>query len=166
MAVMSLRRVLGVWLALCVAMVGNGIFREAALVPVFRRAAADVLSAALGIGIVLAITRLFLRGFAGRPDARPGQVAVIWLGVTVAFEFLFGHFVDGKSWGELAGNYALWRGRLWPVVLAFVGLAPFVWLRWWPARGADPNMTFDQAETESGAAGDHASPRDAAAATR
>jgi hypothetical protein len=37
--------------------------------------------------------------------------------------------VDGKSWGELAANYAIWRGRLWPAVLATVVIAPFLWAR-------------------------------------
>lgn len=131
---MSLRRALGTWLALCVAMTGNGIVREAALVPLVKRTAADILSVALGITIVLGVTRLLLGRFAGRPDAHPGRVAAAWLGLTLAFEFLFGHYVDGKSWGELVENYALWRGNLWPVVLLSVVLAPFIWTRWWPRR--------------------------------
>ncbi len=124
---MSYRRLIGVWLLLCGAMVGNGIFREAALVPTIKRTAADIVSAALGITIILVITRPFLRR--AKPDAHPGRVAAIWIGMTIAFEFLFGHYGDGKSWSELAGNYAIWRGKLWPVVLLAVPLAPFLWLR-------------------------------------
>jgi hypothetical protein len=135
---MSLRRILGVWLLLAVLMTCNGILREAALVPWFGRTAADLLSPALGIGIILAATRPLLRPFAGLPSARPGRLALAWLGLTVAFEFLFGHYVDGKSWGDLLANYALWRGRLWPVVLATIGIAPFLWT-WWPVRGAAAN---------------------------
>jgi hypothetical protein len=126
----SLRRTLGVWLLLSVLMTGNGILREVALVPWLGRAAADPLSAASGIAIILAVTGAFLRPLAGLPSARPGRVALVWLGLTVAFELLFGHYVDGKSWTELLADYAVWRGRLWPVVLAVIGVAPFLWTRW------------------------------------
>jgi hypothetical protein len=127
-------RVLGVWLLLCGAMVGNGILREAALVPALKRSAADIVSAALGVTIILAVTRPFLHRFAGQPGAHPARVAGAWLGLTVAFEFLFGHYVDGKSWGELLANYAVWRGKLWPLVLLTVAIAPFLWTRWWPPQ--------------------------------
>jgi hypothetical protein len=151
---MNVRRVLGVWSLICVAMIGNGIFREAALVPAVKRTAADIVSAALGITIVLGVTRLFLRRFAGRPDAHPGRVALAWLGMTVGFEFLFGHYVDGKSWGELAANYAIWRGRLWPVVLATVVLAPFLWTR--PHGRELPAIAADQPSAPPMAAPDAA----------
>ena len=131
---MPARRVLGVWLLLAFVMSLNGVFREAALVPVVKRTAADILSAVLGISIILAVTRPFLRPFYGRPDARPATVAVAWAALTLAFEFLFGHYVDQKSWSELVGNYALWRGKLWPVVFASVIAAPFLWTRWLTPR--------------------------------
>jgi len=54
---------------------------------------------------------------------------VIWTTLTVAFEFIFGHYVDRKSWSELAANYAIWNGRLWPLVLLSLILAPFIWTR-------------------------------------
>lgn len=54
---------------------------------------------------------------------------MIWTTLTVAFEFIFGHYVDRKSWSELAANYAIWNGRLWPLVLLSLILAPFIWTR-------------------------------------
>jgi hypothetical protein len=53
--------------------------------------------------------------------------------LTVAFEFLIGRYVDHKSWADLVGNYAIWRGRLWPIVLLVLALTPFLWGRWLPA---------------------------------
>jgi hypothetical protein len=43
------------------------------------------------------------------------------------FEFTFGHYVDRRSWAELLANYNLVKGRLWPVVLATLVAAPFLW---------------------------------------
>jgi hypothetical protein len=40
-----------------------------------------------------------------------------------------GRLVDKKSWSELLENYNVLEGRLWPVVLATLVAAPFLWSR-------------------------------------
>jgi hypothetical protein len=110
-------------------MIANGIVRETLLLPALGRTMADVASAGLGIAIILAVTRPFLRRATDRSTAALVRISAIWLALTVSFEFLFGHYVDGQSWADLADNYALWRGHLWPVVLASVVAAPFLWGR-------------------------------------
>ena len=126
---MSLGRTLLAWSILLPLMIGNGIARESVLVPALGRGPADAASAALGIAIILLVTRPFLRRAPDASTAGLARISAIWLVLTVTFEFVFGHFVDGKSWAELAGNYAIWRGRLWPVVLASLVAAPFLWGR-------------------------------------
>jgi hypothetical protein len=44
--------------------------------------------------------------------------------LTVAFEFGFGHWVDGKTWAELLENYDLTSGHLFALVLLWVGAGP------------------------------------------
>ena len=124
---MRMRAVLAVWGLLAVLMSLNGIFREAVLVDQFRRGIADFLSAILGIAIILGTIGAFFRAFPGWRDANPVRLAVIWTALTVAFEFIFGHYVDRKSWSELAANYEIWNGRLWPLVLLSLVIAPFLW---------------------------------------
>ena len=126
---MTLKRTLAVWALLLPLMIGNGILREIALVPALGRRPADVVSAALGIAIILAVTRPFIRRATDTTVQALLRVSLVWLVLTVAFEFVFGHYVDGKSWAELAANYALWRGNLWPLVLASLVAAPFIWRR-------------------------------------
>jgi hypothetical protein len=126
---MSIRRALGVWVLLAFLMSLNGVFRETVLVPTVQRRAADAASAVMGMAVILGVTRFFLIKFAGRSDAHAWRLASLWTSLTVAFEFLFGHYVDGKSWKELIENYTIWRGHLWPVVLLSLFLAPFLWTR-------------------------------------
>ena len=126
---MSLRRLLGIWLLLVVVMSANGIFRELVLRPSIGSNAADVMSAVIGTVIILLGTRYFLRPLAGQPIQQLAIASAVLVVLTVAFEFLFGHYVDHKSWEELAGNYALWRGRLWPILLLILALTPFLWGR-------------------------------------
>jgi hypothetical protein len=50
--------------------------------------------------------------------------------MTLAFEFLFGHFVAGHSWARLLQDYNLLAGRVWVLLLAWVALAPYLFYRW------------------------------------
>ena len=56
-----------------------------------------------------------------------GQAVIIggiWLGLTGAFEFLFGHYVMKHPWSRLLYDYNLLEGRLWVLVLVFITIAP------------------------------------------
>lgn len=122
-------RLLGIWALMAVAMSANGIFRELALKRLVSPAIADVMNAALGIAIILLITRWLLRPLAGRSIAQLAIASLLLVGLTVVFEFAMGRYVDHKRWAELRENYALWRGRLWPLVLLTLALTPFLWGR-------------------------------------
>jgi hypothetical protein len=71
-------------------------------------------------GTVLAIANGVAREtlYAGR--------GATWLALTVAFEFGFGHWVDGRSWSELAANYDVTTGHVFVVVLIWVAAGPAV----------------------------------------
>jgi hypothetical protein len=51
-------------------------------------------------------------------------VGTLWLGLTLAFEFVVGHYGFGKAWSELLTDYDLRRGRIWLAVLLVTLLAP------------------------------------------
>ena len=129
---MPLLRVLTVWLILAVLMSANGVFRETILRTSLGDRPADLLSATLGITLILVVTAFGFRPLVGLSLARLVAVSLLLVGLTVAFEFAMGRLVDHKSWAELAGNYAFWRGKLWPLVLAVVAISPILWGRWIP----------------------------------
>ncbi len=56
-------------------------------------------------------------------------VGVIWIGLTVAFEFLFGHYVVGHSWERLLHDYNVLAGRLWLIFLIWTAAAPYLFYR-------------------------------------
>lgn len=58
------------------------------------------------------------------------QVGLLWLGLTVAFEFLFGHYLMGHSWERLLHDYNILAGRLWLLVLAWTAAGPAVLWQW------------------------------------
>lgn len=121
------RLVLTAWFLVLLAMVANGIFRELVIEKWISAAAAGVISAILGITFIQLITKPFLRRLGSVSIAQCAAIAGVWLAMTIAFEFLFGHYVDGASLQELLADYNLFAGRLWPIVLASIAAAPFFW---------------------------------------
>lgn len=126
----SVGRFAAVWATMAVAMSANGITREL----VFKRwmdpGNADVLSAILGVALIALITSI---GFRAIDRATVGGLLTLsaaLVAVTVLFETALGRFVDHKSWAELISHYNLMRGELWPLVLAWLAVTPFVWVRW------------------------------------
>jgi hypothetical protein len=120
---------------MAVAMTANGIIRELALKRVASSRVADALSALIGIGLIASITRIGFRPMRIAATTRSLVLASIVLVVlTVAFECAIGILVDHKSWTDLAEHYAIWRGELWPIVLAFVAFTPLLWGRLMPTR--------------------------------
>jgi len=114
------------WLALLAAMMVNGTVRVLVLQPRLGEDAARRAACVSGIAVILALAAL-LRPWLGARDARSQlEVGLFWVVLTVAFEFLFGHYVSGQSFESLAADYDLTRGRLWPLVLAVVLAAPWL----------------------------------------
>jgi hypothetical protein len=124
------QRVFGVWVLLAVLMSANGIFRELVLRNALGSEMAEYVSIALGLTVILLITRVFFRPLEVLSTAQLLGVGALYVVMTVAFEFLVGHFVDHKPWQELAAAYRFWRGELWPFVLLITGLTPMIWGRW------------------------------------
>lgn len=123
---------------MAIAMSANGVFREMVLKRSLSAQSADIASAAVGAVIILLLTRFFFRPLAGAATRTLLFVSVALVAVTVIFEFTIGRLVDRKSWSELLGNYAIWRGHVWPVILLLIALTPFIWGRWL-ARDVKPS---------------------------
>lgn len=119
-------RLLGTWLLLAVLMPVNGAIREFGFKRLMPAAVAEPLSVATGIAIILVTTKLLFRIPADASPRQPVLHAVILVGLTVAYEFGIG-FAGGKSMAEMLENYAIWKGRLWPLVLLALAATPWLW---------------------------------------
>jgi apolipoprotein N-acyltransferase len=54
---------------------------------------------------------------------------LIWLSLTILFEFGFGHYVMGNSWEKLFHDYNLSKGRVWGVLLIWITIAPYIFYK-------------------------------------
>lgn len=118
------------WLPMVAIAVANGLMREAWYGPHLSELQAhqvSTLGALLLLGLYMAWV---IRRWPPRSRAQAFAVGGVWLGLTLAFELLFGHYVAGHSWARLAQDYDLLAGRLWPLVPLWVAVAPpLLWRR-------------------------------------
>jgi NhaP-type Na+/H+ or K+/H+ antiporter len=127
---MFVRAIIG-WFAILAVAILNGGIRDAYIRPRFGFFAAEVYGAS-----ILSLAVIIAAGFVMRPVAKPNwkkdalRLSAFWLVLTLGFEFLFFHYVGGRTWSELFAAYRFWEGRLWTVVVLVVAIAPFVVGRW------------------------------------
>lgn len=110
-----------------------GAFRVTVVAPRLSASGTEVVGALLGVAVILALTRPFVRSLARPSLATLAAIGALWLGLTVAFEFGFFHYAGGRSWESLLEQYDVSAGHLWPFVLAAVAFAPFLWARRGPS---------------------------------
>ena len=131
MTISMLAKAAVVWLFILMLAILNGILREKALVPVFGERSGLIAS-----GVILALGILVVAFFAA-PWYDPMQslqwlaIGLLWLLLTLAFEFGFGRLVQHKAWDDLLNAYTFQGGNLWPLVLVVTLFAPWVaaWVR-------------------------------------
>ena len=112
------------WLVILGLAIANGILREEVLIPSLGRTSGLILSGVLLCMLVALVAYGLVRLGPGLTVREGARIGVLWLGLTLAFEFAFGRYVQHKSWGELLDAYAFKDGNVWPVVLAVTLLAP------------------------------------------
>ena len=126
-----LLRAIAVWLVIMVLAVVNGGAREALLNPRLGQQAGQVLSTAILCVLILLVAWLATGWIA--PGSWRGAVLVgaAWVALTLAFEFLAGHYLFGDPWERLLAEYNVFRGRIWPLVpfTSFVSPVLAYWRR-------------------------------------
>ena len=118
-----------VWFLMLVLASVNGAIREALLIPMMGDVAGRAVSTLTLSGLVLLLTYLTIRWIHPRSRREAWIIGILWVTLTLAFEFLAGHYLFGNPWSQLLEDYNVFRGRIWIVVLITIALAPFVCAR-------------------------------------
>jgi hypothetical protein len=103
---------------------GVGAVQEVLLRPRVGEPTAHAIGTPAVALVALVILAYIRRAHASCARADLLRIGLLWLVLTVAFEFGFFHYVVGKPWDVLLADYNLLRGRLWVLVLATVLLGP------------------------------------------
>ncbi len=119
---------LGVWVLFVVLAIGNAALRDTVYGPILKNdLLAHQISTVTAIALFLTAMYLF---FSRTRAAYTGPdlvvIGILWLLLTIAFEFGFGHYVMGNPWSRLLHDYNLLAGRLWVLVLVTILVGPYV----------------------------------------
>lgn len=115
-----------IWFVFVVLAIVNGGVREKWLISAFGPVRAQVISGISLSTLVLFFAWLLLPFLGELTASQYWLVGGLWAVMTVAFEFLFGHYVRGLPWTRLFEAYDVTRGNLWWFVLVVTALSPFI----------------------------------------
>ena len=119
-------RALLAWLVLLALAVVNGAAREAWLIPRIGASAGHAVSS-LSLSALIFLLSWVAIGWINPATAREAfLIGLVWLALTLAFEFLAGHYVFRTPWNELLADYDILSGRMWILVLVTTTLAPLL----------------------------------------
>lgn len=120
---------LAAWVPMLVIAIGNGAVREGWYGRHLGELRAHQLSTITGIILLGIYIWALLRIWRPASTGQALAVGLMWLGLTVGFEFLFGRYVRGLAWTSLLHDYNVFAGRVWVAVLIWVAMAPYLFYR-------------------------------------
>jgi len=122
-------RYLLAWFAMLVVAMINGALRDLTYGKHLSELQANQLSCLSGSILLGVVMYLFVRRWPSASAREAWYIGLFWMSLTMAFEFLFFHYVGGHSWAELLANYDVMNGRLWPLILLWMAVAPYLFYR-------------------------------------
>lgn len=119
-------RAFAIWLVLLVLAVLNGGAREVLINPRIGEQAGHVVSTIVLCVVIFIVASLALSWIGPRTAKDALWIGLLWVVLTVGFEFLAGHYLFGNSWRTLLADYNLMEGRIWPLVLLAELFSPVI----------------------------------------
>lgn len=116
------------WPLMALAGILNGVLRVYGYGPYMSELAGHQVSTLIALllfwGFVWVLTGI--RRPSGKKEA--AGLGLMWLLLTVIFEFGFGHWAAGHSWETLLRDYDIASGRLWALVPLWIAVLPLLCL--------------------------------------
>ena len=119
-----LARAAAAWLILLGVAFANGAVREITITPRVGDSTGHVLSTMTLCMAILVLSWLTIRWIGPSSSRDAWTIGALWASLTLAFEFLGGHYLFGNPWHRLLADYNVFRGRIWLLVLVTTAVAP------------------------------------------
>ena len=107
----------------------NGAIREKVYGQFMNELPAHQLSTFVGLMLFGAYVWILTRVWPIESSKQALSIGGLWLVMTILFEFIFGHYVMGHTWGRLFHDYNLVKGRIWSLVPIWTAVAPYIFYR-------------------------------------
>ncbi|MBT8089158.1 MAG: hypothetical protein KJO01_03025 [Gammaproteobacteria bacterium] len=115
-----------VWLVLAVVATANGIIRQITYGKIVSDLTAHQISTITAILATGGVAWMANQFWSIESSAQAWAIGLLWLILTVIFEFGFGHYVVGHPWQKLFADYKIFDGRVWSLFLIWVLIIPLV----------------------------------------
>jgi hypothetical protein len=117
------------WLPMVAIAIANGALREAWYARDMGELQAHQLSTLIALVLLGGYIAIVMRLWRPASSRQAIAVGLMWLALTLAFEFLFGHYVARRPWDALLHDYSILAGRVWLAVPMLVAVAPYLFHR-------------------------------------
>ena len=117
------------WVGMLVLAIANGALRQATFGMVLPELRAHQLSTLIGSVLMGAFMWVVLRWWP--PSSRREAIAIglLWVSLTVAFEFFMGLVLLGRPVAQVLADYNVFAGRVWVLFLLWLTVAPWLFFR-------------------------------------
>lgn len=123
-------KAIALWFLIALVAILNGILRDLVITRWLGAGIALPMSGVILAAVVLLVSWLFMPWLNLQTAQGHLLLGVAWVLMTLAFEFLFGHYVGGKSWQEILQVFNVMRGDLFLLVLIVSLIAPWLVAQW------------------------------------
>jgi hypothetical protein len=121
------------WVPMLVIAIANGALRQATFANVMPELRAHQLSTLMGSVLIGLFIWLIIRTWPPSSGSQALLVGLVWLLLTVVFEFFMGLVLAHRPLSQVLHDYNLLAGRVWVLFLIWLTLAPWVFFRLRPA---------------------------------
>ncbi len=114
------------WFGLMALAIMNGTVRVKWIIPSTGLTGGLAISTIMLCTLITVATWLSIHWLGPRNNGEAWSIGLLWLCMTLVFEFGLGHFAFNKPWTELLADYDITRGRIWVLVLITTLTAPWI----------------------------------------
>lgn len=130
-----------VWFAIMLIAILNGAARDVLLAPRLGDPVARALSCVTLAAMIVLVTWVALPWIHPASMHDAWTVGVMWLAMTLTFEFVAGHYLFHTEWSTLLADYNFLKGRLWILVLIVTTTAPALFFQVGEIPGRDTEFS-------------------------
>jgi hypothetical protein len=117
------------WFPMLLIAIANGALRQTTFAKVMPELRAHQLSTLIGSVLIGLFIWFVIRRWPPSSGRQALRIGLVWLLLTVAFEFVMGLVLTHKPLAQVLNDYNLFAGRVWSLFLIWLALAPWVFFR-------------------------------------
>ena len=114
------------WITMLLIAIGNGALRQAVFAKIMTELRAHQLSTLIGAVLIGAFIWLVVHVWPPASGQQAIAIGLVWLSLTVAFEFFMGLVLLKQALAKVLGDYNLFAGRVWVLFLVWLTVAPWL----------------------------------------